>query len=582
MVTKKYQIEIYKEELRDLEFQIKCTFNSNAYSLFQSGDVYVGQYKGYNESNGAIFVQIPNGSKYHTPRLDVSLNCVTLPRGQERPSMWWHMTYLDLISGRNSCEIKVVNYTKCEREGWITMVLQGVEMEFLEVLEMNQILTFGPTIPPFEYLYNLIKFSESINSDDELWNDILQFKLFVVNKREPIFLREDIDIVSSIINDVEKCNLYTLQGPPGTGKTYIVADIVSRLISQGKSVLITALTNKSLIEVCMKPFFDKIFEQGLVSKTNLTLEEKRALPKIRPINDTVRAESGELSLATYYQFSKIWETQTQSFDYIIVEEASQAFLTTIAAAMKVGKKVIVVGDPMQITPIIKNKNIDTILHSNLIIKGMHTICSIKQFVYGRKIETRRLTRRSTDYTNIFYQNTIEAKSIYSDLSDDISTLSEINEVIHPNGGPTLIKFSNLENNNSALSFMIRVIDDLSLLKDVKIAVLTPQVEILKVLQQNLKQTTKYSNYVIETIDRAQGLDVDYCIFYMPTVSRFSLQDNRFNVATSRAKKSTIIIVPHSFKHFLSTNNSSKYLDKLDADYSFNLTEELKLEKCVSV
>lgn len=581
MVTKEQQIEIYKEELKELEFQIKRTYNSKAYTLFQNGELYIGQYKGYSEGSGAIFVQIPNGNKYHTPRLDINLNCITLPTGKGKPSMWGGMTYTDLIEGRNNCEVKVVNYAKCERDGWITMVLHGVEMEFLEILKPNQILAFGPIIPPFEYLYNLKKFSESIGSVDEIWDKLLQFKLNVVSNREPNLLREDADIVSSIMTDVEKGGLYALQGPPGTGKTYIVADLVSRLIGQKKSVLITALTNKALIEVCMKPFFDDIFKQELVSKTNLTLEEKRALPQIKVVRDEIKAENGALTLATYYQFSKIWEKQTQSFDYVIVEEASQAFLTTIAAAMKIGKKVIVVGDPLQITPIIKNKNIDKVINYKAIVNGMQTICSIKQFTFGRKVETRRLTKRSTEYTNLFYQNTIESKSIYSDISVDMPLFTYINDTIHPNGGPVLIKVPLQEGNDNTLAFIIKLIDDLSSLRSAKIAVLTPQVETLKVLQQTLKQNTKHSDYIIETVDRVQGLDVDYCIYYVPKISIFSLNENRFNVATSRAKKCTFIIVPNTYLHLLSNNNASKYLNKLDAEYSFNLKSGLELEKCTS-
>ena len=249
--------------------------------------------------------------------------------------------------------------------------------------------------------------------------------------------------------------------------------------------------------------------------------------------------------------------------------------------MKIGKKVIVVGDPLQITPIIKNKNIDKVINYKAIVNGMQTICSIKQFTFGRKVETRRLTKRSTEYTNLFYQNTIESKSIYSDISVDIPLFTYINDTIHPNGGPVLIKVPLQEGNDNTLAFIIKLIDDLSSLRSAKIAVLTPQVETLKVLQQTLKQKTKHSDYIIETVDRVQGLDVDYCIYYVPKISIFSLNENRFNVATSRAKKCTFIIVPNTYLHLLSNNNASKYLNKLDAEYSFNLTSELVLEKCTS-
>ena len=49
---------------------------------------------------------------------------------------------------------------------------------------------------------------------------------------------------------------------------------------------------------------------------------------------------------------------------------------------------------------------------------------------------------------------------------------------------------------------------------------------------------------IETIDRIQGMTVDYAILYIPSRNPgFALENRRFNVATSRAKDNTYIICP---------------------------------------
>lgn len=52
MVTKQDQIQFYAEELKELEFSVKKTFNSTGLSLFQNGDIYVGQYRGIDEKRG--------------------------------------------------------------------------------------------------------------------------------------------------------------------------------------------------------------------------------------------------------------------------------------------------------------------------------------------------------------------------------------------------------------------------------------------------------------------------------------------------------------------------------------------------
>lgn len=70
MVTKEDQVKFYAEELKELEFSVKKTWNATGVSLFQNGDVYVGQYRGLDEKRGNVFVDIPTGKGKHAPRLD--------------------------------------------------------------------------------------------------------------------------------------------------------------------------------------------------------------------------------------------------------------------------------------------------------------------------------------------------------------------------------------------------------------------------------------------------------------------------------------------------------------------------------
>jgi len=276
MVTKENQVKFYAEELKELEFSVKKTFNATGLSLFQNGDVYVGQYRGLDEKRGNVFVDVPSGKGYHAPRLDQKLTCFTLQSGLERPSSWGNLTYSDLLKDRNRSDTKIVDYIASKREGWITMLIREMDTDFIESLQYNQILAFGPTIPPFEYLQNLKEFSVNLKEDgSELWEKILGFKFDLRNDICPKLLTEEIDIADQIIKEVEKSIIYVFQGPPGTGKTHQVADLASRLVLSNKSVLITALTNKAAIEVCEKPFFDKLFDEQRVSKLPISIDEKK-------------------------------------------------------------------------------------------------------------------------------------------------------------------------------------------------------------------------------------------------------------------------------------------------------------------
>ncbi|MDC0338959.1 AAA domain-containing protein [Flavobacteriales bacterium] len=579
MVTKDNQIQFYTEELKELEFSVKKTFNATGLSLFQNGDVYVGQYRGIDEKRGNVFVDIPFGKQYHSPRLDQKLTCFTLKAGLERPKSWGNLIYSDLLKDRNRSDTKIVDFIPSKREGWITMLIRELDAEFTDSLEYNQIIAFGPTIPPFEYLQNLKDFSDSLNiHGTQLWEKLLNFKYDLNSRIKPKILTEDVDIANEIIEGVETSLIYVFQGPPGTGKTYQVADLASRLVNENKSVLITALTNKAAAEVCEKPFFDKLFDNQCVSKLPISIDERKKFPKLLNAKDLV-AVKGHLTLTTFYQFSRIWEEQTQTYDYVIVEEASQAYLTTIAAACKVGKRVIVVGDPKQIVPIVTNKNYKLFPHIDMLINGMGTLSQIDDFSFNRKVETRRLTERSTVYTNNFYENTIISKSLYENLDTDISRLNELANTTHSKGGPTLIQFSQKDGAilNQMVRFLVKGLNELTGLKGNEIAVLTPYVKTLTYLQQNLKSETNSRDYLIESVDRVQGLDVDYCFYVIPKSSSFSFNVNRFNVATSRVKKSTYILVEEDFDRFVNLPNEvNRYLSKLRTEFAFNANSEANI------
>lgn len=575
MVTKENQIQFYSEELKELEFSVKKTFYATGFSLFQNGDIYVGQYRGIDVKRGNVFVDIPTGKQYHAPRLDQKLTCFTLRAGLERPASWDNLTYTDLLKNCNRTETKIVDYIPSKREGWITMLIRKIDAEFLENLQYNQILAFGPKIPPFEYLQNLKKFSETIDHNgSSLWEKILGYKYILADNNIPKLITEEIDIAEEITQEVEKSTIYVFQGPPGTGKTYQVADLVSRLVVNNNSVLITALTNKAAVEVCEKSFFDRLFDEQRVSKLPISIDERRKFPKLINAKDLLPTK-GHLTLTTFYQFSRIWEEQTHSYDYIIVEEASQAYLTTIAAACKVGKKVIVVGDPKQIVPIVTNKNYKVFPNIDSLIHGMNTLSQIENFSFNRKVETRRLTKRSTGFTNSFYNDTIISKSLYKNIEEDVVQLKDLASITNKNGGPSLLQFSNKQGDvlSQMVAFLVKSLNELNILKGNELAVLTPYIETLTYLQQNLKSKTNSRNYLIESVDRVQGLDVDYCFYVIPKSSSFSFNLNRFNVAVSRAKKATYILVEQDFDRFINLPNEvGNYLSKLRNEFAFTVNE----------
>jgi hypothetical protein len=77
------------------------------------------------------------------------------------------------------------------------------------------------------------------------------------------------------------------------------------------------------------------------------------------------------------------------------------------------------------------------------------------------------------------------------------------------------------------------------------------------------------------VDRVQGLDVDYCFYVIPKSSSFSFNINRFNVATSRAKKSTYILAEQDFDRQVNLSSEvGSYLSKLRQEFSFSIPDKV--------
>ena len=53
-----------------------------------------------------------------------------------------------------------------------------------------------------------------------------------------------------------------IQGPPGTGKTYLMAQICNALLMADFRILVTALTNRALIELAEKAHLKNAFKDG--------------------------------------------------------------------------------------------------------------------------------------------------------------------------------------------------------------------------------------------------------------------------------------------------------------------------------
>lgn len=540
--TRQDYIDFLDNELKTQEKNYETTVQTKASLLKDRGEVFVGMFQTVNAAGFAVF-KIRNSD--NIPSKKTFWTAVYLIGEMEKFKNWGNLSWKSLRDKyqRDYSDCLCAWVSKSDDPSFCLVGIKNLTVDFLELLKPGKtIIAFGPKDPPLQYLLNLIEIVKDENNPES--GHILNFSENN-HQWDPQKVGAHTDLVSLILNSLtgEKC--VVVQGPPGTGKTTRMAQLASKLLKESKSVLVTALTNQALIELAKKNDLREFIENGKVSKTSLTVDELRELPTLQRIKDNkCNATNGNLTLATFYVASG-WALDITDipFDYIIMDEASQALLPMIAAAMKLGRKVILIGDQKQLPPIVLT-NEDLIFRSD-IIKGFQTICNY--FVYSSYMlsDTYRLTQRGAECTGVFYNNLLHSVSSHQKVITGIPDLNT-------KGGP-VIKELDMEvgkkspqNANEYIYELTRKI----LIEDpkAKIAVLSKFKETKRALQNYFNRNWNGSSYPdnlkIETIDSVQGLTVHYCIFLIPNASiTYSLEPELFNVATSRAKYNTIIVLP---------------------------------------
>ena len=568
----KYTRKDYENFLNaELETQVKeykqvvCT---KALVLKERGEVFVGRFVKLQPNGIAIFKVRKSDNM---PRKNTFWTASFLIGEMGSFKNWGGNSWAELRKGyqRTYSDALCVWIQKSEDSDFCILGIKNLTTEFAQLLETDKpIIAFGPKDPPLQYLLNLVDIVRDSSCIET--QKILDFDENP-SQWNPLKIEAKTDFPSLLLRDMEDKNCIVVQGPPGTGKTYRMAQLAARLLAENKSVLVTALTNQALMELAKKNDILPFLEKGKVSKTSLTIDENRELSKLQPIKDNLcNASCGNLSLATFYLASG-WakEAIDKPFDYVIMDEASQALLPMIAAAVKLGEKVILIGDQKQLAPIIvTNEDIINRFHWSSIMKGFETICYNFPFKSYMLSDTFRLTKRGAESTGIFYNN--ELRSV-SDEQVIPSNLSELNR----QGGPIFIGLDM----NIGDKAPINALDSIFHLVN-KIITESPKAEIavLSKFRESVRQLQKHfvlkwtktkdlpDNIRIETVDRVQGLTVDYCIFFIPNASlRYSLENELFNVATSRAKYNTIIVADNAVLKETMSEGVRKYLLKAQED-----------------
>lgn len=571
-IDRKKHWQFLEDELKAETEEFKKTYLTTAISLLKtSQEMYVAQFISFKD--GEMIMKFPISRAL--PRKGDFLVCMVLPPELQDYRNWGDKTYRDLYKTRyNSTECVCIWHSPANDPRYSLVGFSKVSVDFANYIKEtpNIVLTFAPQRPPIDYVMNLQKVVEDKYSKGVA--SVLDAN-YQTKDREPILIKQD-NVSGFVYSQMTLTDTMILEGPPGTGKTYMIAELCARLCAEGHSVLVTALTNRALMEIAEKPAVKPLLHSHKIFKTNITIDELREIKDLETIK-SIAPMPGCLVMSTYFITSGYAADLTveQPFDYVIMDEASQAILSMFAASRKIGKKNLWVGDIHQLPPIVI-LNQDRIKFCNYkpLVEGLKLLADNSSSPIYQLTTTYRFGQRSANYTGVFYND-----SLVSFESKRFNDLPSMCKILSNEGGPTLI-LTDMPSGDSTPQFATYMASYIvaSILNDSPnkdIAVLSCMKKTTRALQMAITQKVgSKKNLIVDTVARVQGLTTDITIFFVPDYSYIrTLEPHLFNVATSRAKEHTIIIVDkYVLDCYTLDKNVRKYLEMLKQEKSIYIPD----------
>jgi DNA replication ATP-dependent helicase Dna2 len=361
-----------------------------------------------------------------------------------------------------------------------------------------------------------------------------------------------------------------IQGPPGTGKTLTIAHIIDQLYKNNQMVIVSCYTHRAIDEVTRKiskyapdiPIYRLGATSGNVEDVNSKLLEHKinehddVEKRIQVANEIMNSHPVYIGTTHSWlsgRYDNLFKNIT--YDVAIIDEASQVVIPNALGVIRLAKKFILVGDHMQLPPVIQSekaiglsKTLFEILYSNpstpetvkVMLDIQHRMPkAISEFVshefYGGELDV------SSEASARYLETTIQGSS-YDELYDSKNSMALVN-VSSIGSGHSLNKVS-VEEAKVIVNIFKDLLDDGILPKQVGIiAPFRAQVaEIRRQIELNLFDYFKSSeeiHSIVDTVDRFQGDERDIIMFSLTLIDE-NIPDllsdrRRLNVAISRAR-----------------------------------------------
>jgi predicted RecB family nuclease len=356
-------------------------------------------------------------------------------------------------------------------------------------------------------------------------------------------------------------SVFAIQGPPGAGKTYTGARMICRLVKEGKKVGVTALSHKVI---------RKLLEEVVAAAKDENVRQVRCMQKLGEKDDLeiipeiAVARDNEAPLAALMQgtanvvggTSWLWTRPEffESVDALFIDEAGQMALADVVAVGQAAQNLILIGDPQQLERPLKGSHPVGAEKSALehLIGDHKTIPADKGMLLP---ETWRMHPNICDFTSeMFYEGRLNPRP----------QLQQQVLAGHPwlsGAGLWFVPVRHTGNRNAAPQ-------EVDVIKAIVASLTALGVEWFRATTNSRPMTladvlvvAPYNAQVsdllvalpdgarVGTVDKFQGQEAPVVIYSLTTSTpedaprgmEFLYSLNRFNVATSRAQTTVIVV-----------------------------------------
>ncbi len=369
------------------------------------------------------------------------------------------------------------------------------------------------------------------------------------------------DAVSRIVQNLDRSYLF-IQGPPGSGKTTICSSVIADLLQAGARVGVVSTGHKAIHHLLHK-VETRMHERGAAfrglykhSPNSSHSEYVSALehPSIESTDDNKAFATFDYNLAggTAWLFSR--PELRAAFDYLFIDEAGQVSLADAIAVAACAKNVVLLGDPAQLAQV---------------SQGSHPYRAGWSVLEHLLDDEPTIGPDRGVFLDVSYRMQPEICEFISLAMYDGRLFPSASTVHHAvrsaglsGGGLRYIPVAHTANSASSSEEADRIVREIALLRDGcvsddegierpirddDIIVVTPYNAQRRLIERRLRDAGL--RVPVGTVDKFQGQEAAVVFYSMATSSgddvprdlQFLFEQNRFNVAVSRARAMSVLV-----------------------------------------